>query len=72
LPEDNIDDLPGPQIVTETAHGWFAAIRHLRPGRHTIVGDATLADGTHFTVPATVIVVPRHAADSDTGHQPGR
>jgi hypothetical protein len=72
LPEDNIDDLPGPQIVTETGHGWFAAVRHLRPGRHTIVGDATLADGTHFTAPATVIVVPKHAADSDTGHRPGR
>lgn len=72
LPEDNIDNLPGPQIVTETAHGWFAAVRHLRPGRHTIVADATLADGTPFTVQSTVIVVPRHAADSDSEHQPGR
>jgi hypothetical protein len=72
LPEDNIDDLPGPQIVTETAHGWFAAVRHLRPGRHTIVANATLADGTPFTVPSTVIVVPRHAADSDSEDQPGR
>jgi hypothetical protein len=65
LPADNIDDVPGPQIVTVTGHGWFAAVRHLRPGRHTIVGDATLGDGTHFTDPAPLIVVSRHAADGD-------
>jgi hypothetical protein len=72
LPADNIGDLPGPQIVTITAHGWPAAVRHLGPGRHTIVGDATLADGTHWTVPHTLIVVPRHGIDTSSGQQAHR
>ena len=69
LPADNLAGVPGPQIATLTAHGWPAAVRHLPRGEHTIVGDAELADGTHWTVPHTVIVVPRHALDGDEGHQ---
>jgi len=33
------------------------------------VGDAVRADGTHWTVPHTLIVVPRHASNGDTRHQ---
>jgi hypothetical protein len=72
MPADNILGVPGPQIVTLTAHGWYAAVRQLRPGRHTIVGESTFADGPHFTLPITVIVVPRHAADNPDGHQADR
>jgi hypothetical protein len=64
VPADNILDVPGPVVATVTGHGWGAAVRNLRPGRHTIVADATLADGSHWTVPHTVIIVPRHTAHS--------
>jgi hypothetical protein len=68
VPADNFVGVPGPQTATVTGHGWDVAVRHLGPGEHTIVGDAALADGTHFIVPHTVIVVPRHSREGDKGH----
>jgi hypothetical protein len=57
LPADNFLGVPGPQTVTLTAHGWGAAIRKLSPGGHTIVLDALLADGSHWTIPHYIDVV---------------
>jgi hypothetical protein len=57
LPEDNILGVAA-QTVTLTAHAWAAVVRDLAPGRHTIVGEALLADGSTFTVPHIITVVP--------------
>jgi hypothetical protein len=64
IPADNIlDGVPGPVIATVTGHAWDAAVRNLRPGRHMIVGEAELTDGTLWSFPHTVIVVRKHADD---------
>jgi hypothetical protein len=49
-------------VATVTGHGWDAAIRNLRPGRHVIIDEAELVDGTPWSFTHTVIVVPKHAA----------
>jgi hypothetical protein len=56
LPPDNITGGPA-QTATFSAHGWFARIRGLRLGRHTIVQDALLVDGDHQTLAYTINVV---------------
>jgi hypothetical protein len=56
LPEDNIAGAPA-QTATFSAHGWFARIRGLRPGHHTIVQDALLVDGDHQTLAYTINVL---------------
>jgi hypothetical protein len=56
LPPDNITGGPA-QTATFSAHGWFARIRGLRPGRHTIVQDALLVDGDHQTLAYIINVV---------------
>ena len=64
IPADNIlDDVQGPVVATVTGHGWDAAVRNLRPGRHMILGEAELTDGRLWSFPHTVIVVPKHATD---------
>jgi hypothetical protein len=47
LPAENILGVP-PQTVTLTAHGWFALVRNLQPGLHTIVVNV-LRDGERLT-----------------------
>ena len=57
LPEDNILGVDA-QTVTLTAHAWAAVVRNLAPGQHTIVGEALLADGSTYTVPHIITVIP--------------
>jgi hypothetical protein len=59
LPADNILGVPGPRIVTLSAHGWGAVVRGLRVGTHEVVGDTRFTDGTNFVVPHVITVVPR-------------
>ena len=60
LPADNGLGVPGPQIVTLSAHGWSAAIRRLSVGDHMIVADKLLATSEHSIDPHPLTVVPRH------------
>jgi hypothetical protein len=58
LPAENILGVPA-QTVTFTGHAWSALVRNLRPGRHTIVGEAVV-DGERFVETPIIDVVPRH------------
>jgi hypothetical protein len=57
LPDDNITGAPA-QTVTLTAHGWFALVWFLRPGRHTITQNALLSTGDHQTLTYAVNIRP--------------
>jgi hypothetical protein len=57
LPEGNFFGVPAGTTATLVADIYAAAIHSLPPGRHTIVSDVVVADGS-FTSTLIVDVVP--------------
>ncbi|MEO8689104.1 MAG: hypothetical protein ABI611_12920 [Solirubrobacteraceae bacterium] len=68
LPAENILGVP-PQIVTLTAHGWFALVRNLQPGLHTILVKVLRA-GDRLTFPHFITVTRRgHSKNVSEGNR---